>query len=946
MRRKSTLANLTGQTSLARRTVQAVLIGGVFFAGFGLLAADTNSALTRITEIRSLTPAMAAEKIPLCVTGVVTVVEPRWWGQFILQDSSGGIFVDNQHSSPPAPGDLVKVTGVSDPGGFTPCIESPVWQKLGTASLPEAKPVSIEQFMSGVDDGNRVEISGVVKAAKAEGTRMDLDLEAGGHVFQALPSFTSAIDPNFLLGATLLVRGTEGTVYDTEKKRLANVTIFIPQSSDFIIEEAPGKTSEVATDTVLTTAVQILALTSARASELIPVLVTGVVTGAQSNWGGRFFLQDSTCGVFVNSSNTPPAVGDVVQVKGVTSPGGFAPDINSISWKKMGQAPLPEAKPVSIEQFLSGSEDGERIEISGVVTMTQVVKTWLEIELKSGGERAQAFIPLPANPDPNSLIGATVRIRGTAAASFNATLRHLLTVLLFAPQESDLIVDQLPDATVSQESFAPLNHIAQYRRNNSSDSRIRVKGVVTYQRPGEDIFLHDKTGGLRVKYSGTNIFAPGDIVEAIGFPGVEDSLPILEDAILKRTGKSEKAIAPEEAAFQELFQGYHHSDLIMLRGELLDRSLRPLPTGQMTNSENILTLKNDRYFFTVETPSIGPFATLASIPIGSTLQVSGICLLRAGDEGKIETIQVVPIDAASIHILQKPSWWTPRRLLIALGILLVVSLAGIAWMLMIHQKNSALKLSIAEKIKAQEELQKAHDQLETRVEERTNEWKFEMSARKEAEIQYKAILSERTRLAQELHDTLLQGFTGVGLKLDAVTSSLPPSLAATKEQIQKILKQSDEYLSEARRSVWQLRSPSLQTSENFPEALKKVSERALQSTRISLRFTTYGTESRLEQGIEDNFLRICEEAVTNAVKHANPSEVEVALEYLPKELRLRIRDNGYGFDPNGPASTKDGHFGLLGIRERTKRLAGNLSLNSRPGKGTEILVVVSTPSES
>jgi signal transduction histidine kinase len=188
----------------------------------------------------------------------------------------------------------------------------------------------------------------------------------------------------------------------------------------------------------------------------------------------------------------------------------------------------------------------------------------------------------------------------------------------------------------------------------------------------------------------------------------------------------------------------------------------------------------------------------------------------------------------------------------------------------------------------------------------------------------------------------LQGFTGVGLKLDAVTSSLPPSLASTKEQIQKILKQSDEYLSEARRSVWQLRSPSLQAFEDFSEALKKVSERALQGTGISLRFTTYGIETKLAPGIEDNFLRICEEAVTNAVKHASPTEVEVTLEYLSGELRLRIRDNGRGFDPNGSDSAKDGHFGLLGIRERTKSLAGNLSLTSQPGQGTEILVTVSS----
>jgi len=265
---------------------------------------------------------------------------------------------------------------------------------------------------------------------------------------------------------------------------------------------------------------------------------------------------------------------------------------------------------------------------------------------------------------------------------------------------------------------------------------------------------------------------------------------------------------------------------------------------------------------------------------------------------------------------------------------------------MIHRKNTVLQSSIAEKVKAQEELQKAHDQLETRVQERTKELKFEMSARKEAEIQFEAILSERKRLAQELHDTLLQGFTGVGLKLDAVTNSLPPSLATTKDQMQKILEQSDEYLSEARRAVWQLRSPSLQSPADFPEALKKVSERALEGTGIALRFTMRGDIFKLTPDIEDNFLRICEEGVTNAVRHASPTEVEVTLEYTGKELRLRVRDNGCGFDPHGQNGGDDGHFGLVGMEERTKRVAGNLSINSRLGRGTEITITVGSSGES
>ena len=285
---------------------------------------------------------------------------------------------------------------------------------------------------------------------------------------------------------------------------------------------------------------------------------------------------------------------------------------------------------------------------------------------------------------------------------------------------------------------------------------------------------------------------------------------------------------------------------------------------------------------------------------------------------------------------------TSQRLFIAVGILLAVSLVGITWTIVIHRKNLILKSSIWEKIKAQDELQKAHDELESRVEERTKELKVEMSARKEAEIRCEAILSERKRLAQELHDTLLQGFTGIGLKLDAVSNGLPPSLAATKQQIQKILEQSDEYLSEARRSVWQLRSPSLEMPGDFPEALKKVSERAIQGMGIPLHFITRGDAFKLSPEIEDNFLRICEEAVTNAVKHAKPAEVEVTLEYTEKELRLRVRDNGCGFVPQNLNGAKDGHFGLVGIEERTKRLGGNLSVNSQPDRGTELIISVNT----
>src|SRR5215510_3654778 len=99
---------------------------------------------------------------------------------------------------------------------------------------------------------------------------------------------------------------------------------------------------------------------------------------------------------------------------------------------------------------------------------------------------------------------------------------------------------------------------------------------------------------------------------------------------------------------------------------------------------------------------------------------------------------------------------------------------------------------------------------------------------------------ERKRIAQELHDTLLQGFTGIGLKLEALASALPPSLAALKAQVVKLLEESDQYLAEARRAIWELRSPLLQESGDFASALAKVSQRALVSTGICLSVSVEG----------------------------------------------------------------------------------------------------------
>jgi signal transduction histidine kinase len=207
-------------------------------------------------------------------------------------------------------------------------------------------------------------------------------------------------------------------------------------------------------------------------------------------------------------------------------------------------------------------------------------------------------------------------------------------------------------------------------------------------------------------------------------------------------------------------------------------------------------------------------------------------------------------------------------------------------------------------------------------------------------LQARAQQEERQRIALELHDTLLQGFAGIGLKLFALARKEPKPPPEMQARLYEILEESDQCLDEARQSVWKLRSASLEKADDFSKALSGSIDRLLARAGVRVTFSVEGTARTLAPAIEDNLLRICEEALANAVKHANPNLVQVRLEFDAKTVQLQIRDNGSGFDPRNVDSASSGHFGLSGMRERVESLKGLISINSQLGQGTEITVTI------
>jgi signal transduction histidine kinase len=699
------------------------------------------------------------------------------------------------------------------------------------------------------------------------------------------------------------------------------------------------------TGRVLTNAADVLALPDDQASLGIPVSLRAVVTVAETNWSGRFFVQDPSGGVFVeNKTPQRVKVGDVLKISGITRAGGYAPCITKPQWVKMGTAPLPAAKPVTIEELMSGVEDSQRIEIAGVVRDAQMSGSELEIELVSGGYRFRAYIIVPEAINPQSLVGAKVLLKGTAATAYNApahtTLRHIVTVTLYVPHAADFVIEEPAPANPYDQPLTALNAIAQYPRNRSPGGQVHVKGVVTFQRKGQDLFLQDASGGLQVKSKLVVPVDPGDVVEAVGFPAVENYLPVLQDAVFRKTGEPRVNLTPQDVTVPDLLKGLYHADYVTLKGVLVDRMAQGIGrTADEPVVQTTLVLQSSNLLFAAEKDTSELNGFLTSIPIGSLVEVEGVCILESDEDGKIKTLRVLLPTSHDVHILETPGWLTPEHLLVSLAIVSGILLIAISWSVMVSNKNSKLKSLVNEKETAQKELQQAHDLLEWRVTERTKQLKVEMTARKETELQFRAVLTERTRLAQELHDTLEQTITGIALQLDRVANHFEKNPENASRHLKLARNLTRQGQTDVRHSVWGLRSRAAEKF-NLVNALNVNSRQIANDAGIEIQIETNGETHPLPETVEENLLRIGQEAITNAIKHSGAKTVKIELHFSPRQVVLEIKDDGKGFAPEACLGPDEGHFGLLGIRERAERMGGQAHISSTPGTGTCVRVEI------
>ena len=621
-------------------------------------------------------------------------------------------------------------------------------------------------------------------------------------------------------------------------------------------------------------------------------------------------------------SNFSAASGEIVRVSGKIAIGrrsrrAYA-DCDLIA--SVGHtAPVPP-RTVTATELLSGDFDCRPVRLRGTVRDVaddEIDPNYIFLILNCDGE--MIYVPNSSTAGNreklNALIGATIEIGGVCAPSYLGGRRQIGRLL--QPYGADsLTVINPPGA----DPF-DVPEIRDFTKMRPPEiaalGRHKASGRVIAVWHGDSLLLKTADGKTcRVELAENNPPRFGDCIEAVGFPESDLYRINLTRAIWRPAHKAFDA-NPDPARTVTIeslmtdtdgrlrFDPYAHGKTIRIRG-----MVRTIPARG--NDDGRLNLECGKFIIPVDV-SANPDVT-EGVNVGCEIEVTGTCIMESENWRpnlvfpKIKQMVVVVRQSGDIRILTTPPWWTPGKLLIVIGTLLIALLAILIW-------NAALR---------------------TLAERRGRQLFKSQIAKVESGLR----VDERTRLAVELHDSITQNLTGVTFQLDAAASARPFDPAAADRHLITARRILQSCLDELRRCLWDLRSEALE-ERNFNQAIRITLQQVVCKADIGIRFNV--NRARLQDATAHAVLRIVRELVTNAICHGKATRVRVAGEMLPEKLHFAVSDNGTGFDPSIAPGPDQGHFGLVGIRERIKNLNGRFEIEAAPGRGTRAKISINLP---
>ena len=667
---------------------------------------------------------------------------------------------------------------------------------------------------------------------------------------------------------------------------------------------------------VMVSAAQVQGLPVGTAALGRTVRLEGVMTFIDAA-AGRAFVQDESGGIALKL--TPQAVlpaglrpGSRVIVEGVTAvgqflpwvegPGGAAPSIQVI-----GEGALPVAKPVNSPQLTLPDMDSQWIEIWGVVRPPQAPYQGAVVALEAEGRTFFVYLPEGASPRQlsPSLLGIRVRIRAVAGTFVNER-RQMTRRVLFIPSIESITTEK---ALILDDPFQrPQVAFDELLRAHTKGAieRAKVSGTVTLALPNQGLYIREANGGGLWVQTSQGFAGPlvkaGDVVEAVGWPEASDFRPEMRGAVFRVVSHG-TPVLPISATAQELLSSRHHADLVVVEGSVVGHVDEPLGTR--------LLLSHDDGFFEARIPHSVAKEPLPEWVRDARLKITGICENVPG-EG-VSSLQISPMffirvsAMRDVVVISSPPWWSARRMLWLLGVAVGCAMLVGIWAV-------ALRRRVA---------------IQTRV--------------IEAQVHRAGAHEERQRLARELHDSLEQEMTGVGLQLETALARLATEPDAAKLSVERARRLLHRAQRETRETIWDLRSSPNDPSV-LPGLLRELLGPLVDAAGSTLQVTC---SENLPEGMQNSLMhhlvRVAQEAVANSTKHGQSRTIRVSVDFVNDEIRLRVADDGCGFQQDGVPGARQGHFGLTGMQERAAKCDGTLTISSTPGHGTEVLFTAPIP---
>lgn len=583
--------------------------------------------------------------------------------------------------------------------------------------------------------------------------------------------------------------------------------------------------------------------------------------------------------------------GDLLEVRGLAARGDFAPIVVASGVTAQGKGEIPPPAAVTFDQLATGRFDGQYVEISGIVRSsreTGLPDSRALAELSTGGGR---LVLNSQDSQAGSLpVDSEVRVTGIVFQQFSRT-GQAIHPFLTVPSGVPIVLTRPPPGDVP---LRPIDRLMAFSSEGALGHRVRIRGVVTHHQPGESLWLEEDGHGIRVHLNDSAAYTAGEAVEVAGFAVQGNYSPEMEDVSVLRLAL---APPPRPAVLKTSAEALEHDGgLIALEGTLLEKMRVPLGFR--------LVLRDAERDYVAHLRTDGRAPSPAWV-IASRVRISAICSVSkippSTFPGTVapRDFELILRSPADVQVIQMPPWWNAERrlwLLAGIVVALVLAIIGVVWKARRNQRLSS-------------------------------------ASRRQAEAEFAAILAERNRIARELHDTLAQGLGAISLHLELVTDHVPLGTKAA-QHLAEARHLTRESLTEARTSIWNMRSQALEAGDSS-DAIAGVLDRLTDLEGIEAHFSVAGEPFRLPPVTENNLLRIAQEAITNAVKHARATRIEVRLVFARDAIRLVVSDNGCGIDASVPPPVGS-HFGLVGMRERAAETHGTLTIESDHGKGTVV----------